>query len=182
MSILGLFSSPDKVIEKGFDLAGRATGIIDKIWHTDQEKAEDAIERTKLNIRISEGVLKFVETTQDESSIRSKTRRVLAWSIIGLSAFLTLYFVFISTLVVLWTSKATQLESLADNIILALKYWSYGTGAVITFYFGYYAASNVIGKWNEGKKNDNPKPKKKKKKKKSNIDDEDSDDDEDVIL
>lgn len=145
------FTKSDKAVEAGLDLVKRGADGIDALWYTDEEKAEASFERMKLKVKMGDAVHKFVEMTQNENSTRSVTRRAIAWAVVGLNILLTVYYVFVSTLAVIWTSRTEQLVWLADRVIEALKYWGTATATIVVFYFGYYAASNVIGKWNEGK-------------------------------
>ena len=146
-----LFSNSDKAVSTGLDLASRAADGIDAIFYTDEEKAATSIERMKLKLKVADGVRKFVETTQSENSMRSVTRRIIAWVVIGLNVLLTAYYVIVCTAAVLWTSKAEKMTWLANRILDALEYWGAATVAIVTFYFGYYAISNVVGKWRETK-------------------------------
>ena len=151
MSWLSIFTKSDKAIDTGLDLVSRGADAVDALFYTDEEKAATSVERLKLKIKMGEGVHKFVEMTQNENSTRSVTRRAIAWAVIGLNILLTIYYVFVSSLAVVWLSRSEQLVWLADRVILALKYWGTATATIVVFYFGYYAASNVIGKWNETK-------------------------------
>lgn len=150
MGLFDFFKTSDKAVNTGLDLVKRGADGIDAIFYTDEEKAATAIDRTKLKLKAGEQVIEFVKMTNNENSTRSVTRRLIAWAVIGLNIFLTLYYVFISTLAVIWTSRNEQLVWLADRIIEALKYWGTATATIVVFYFGYYAVSNVVGKWREG--------------------------------
>jgi len=73
MGIFSFLKSNKKTVDKVVD--GAISGI-DKIFYTNEERAEA---RRKL----AEGVQGFVETTLDENTARSKTRRVIAIMIMG---------------------------------------------------------------------------------------------------
>jgi cytochrome b subunit of formate dehydrogenase len=73
MGIFSFLKSNKKTVDKVVD--GAISGI-DKIFYTNEERAEA---RRKL----AEGVQDFVETTLDENTARSKTRRVIAIMIMG---------------------------------------------------------------------------------------------------
>jgi hypothetical protein len=155
---MGIFSSSDKAVEGGIDIVKKGMDGFDDLFYTEQEKAATSIARTKLKLKAGEGVLRFVEMTHGENSKRSITRRYMAWLIVGSNILLTFYYIFVCTVAVFWTTYNKQLVWLADRIIMALKYWGTATATVVAFYFGYYAVSNVVEKWNSHKTPPVPEP------------------------
>lgn len=155
---IGLFTGSSTAVDSGLEIVKKGMDGVDSFFYTDQEKAQTSLERAKLKLKAHEGFIKFMQLAQGENTKRSITRRIIAWAIIGLNIFLTLYYVFICSLAVIWTSRNEQLVWLAARIIEALKYWGTATAAVVTFYFGYYAVSNVVEKWNAHKVPPPPEP------------------------
>lgn len=80
MGIFSFLKSNKKTVDKVVD--GAISGI-DKIFYTNEEKAEA---RRKL----ADGVQEFVQTTLNENTVRSKTRRVIAIMIMGVFLLLIL--------------------------------------------------------------------------------------------
>jgi len=117
----GLFSS-DRTIEKAVNLADdsvRGVGNwIDNMQFTEQEKSQ-------ANQRLLDFRLNVLEQTADESSVRSISRRILAWMITG--TFLTL--ILLSALgAILGLAWAESVFKIAQSIYEAFL-------AVISFYF-----------------------------------------------
>jgi len=73
MSMLSWFTGGGKQVEKVTDAVING---MDAVFYTDEEKAEDSKARREL-------WFKFMELSRDESSIKSVTRRVLSFLIIG---------------------------------------------------------------------------------------------------
>ena len=87
MGIWGWITGAQQV-DKAMDIAKEAsTGIIagiDAAWFTPKEKSRAAFEITQASIQM-------VVATQGEATVRSITRRVLAWMIMGSFLFLLLF-------------------------------------------------------------------------------------------
>jgi len=121
------------VFDKDGGLLAKAGGFINDLHYSDVEKARDAF-------KIGEAVTKFVETTLQESTERSKTRRVIA----------TLW-IKVQLALVLMTAICIPFKE-----ELAIKYFElatcnvmlWGTGSIICFFFGAY----VWGTYVKGKK------------------------------
>ncbi len=126
-SILGSGNTVETVAEKAAD--GLYNGI-DKLVYTDEEKAEAFAEARKT-------YLEFVKVAYDQNSIRSVTRRWLAWSIIGwilINAQVAIVFQILG--------KADVVKGMLD-IANALNIgWAFIT--ILVFYFGVHTLRAVI--------------------------------------
>ena len=86
---MGLFGfiSGITASEKALGIADKATtGLIsgvDKLFYTDEEKADSAIQRAQIAKELSATHLKLMEATASENTARSITRRALAIMIMG---------------------------------------------------------------------------------------------------
>jgi hypothetical protein len=101
---------------------------IDKIWYTDEEKADYAF-------KVSEMVLQRAKLALDESSLRSMTRRIISVSVVFIAEFLTV------VLVVLYLTKRS--ESMINGIWEILKFWATPLAIVLAFYLGYYGLAAI---------------------------------------
>jgi len=129
-----LFSS-DKTVRKAVNLVDdsvRGVGNwIDELSFTEQEKAQ-------ANQKLLDFRLKVLDKTADESSVRSISRRILAWAIVGV--FLTL--IMLSAIgTILGLSWAKGVFMIAKSIYEAFL-------AVISFYF----VSHIGNSWIEKSK------------------------------
>lgn len=124
-----LFSAP-KIVETGCEVVKTGVGMLDEAFYTDQERAMDSIEVSKL-------ALERVKLALNESSIRSITRRFLSFAIIGQAMFLTT----VSGVLYLM-GKVKDAAFILD----LLKFWSVPLSAVVIFYFGYYGVQQIIKK------------------------------------
>ncbi len=117
-------------IDKAMDIAVKGTdGLIaglDMAWFTDEERAIAALE-------ITQAAVQMVLATQGESTVRSITRRVLAWMIMTTFLFLLLF----GTLIYKWDPEwsAYCLNSAKALTFLATP--------VSIFYFGYYGIKQI---------------------------------------
>jgi hypothetical protein len=89
--IMGLLKKSPKAIDTGLDLITRGSKQVGQMIYTEQERAEKGIEATKLNLEGAKLHLEFVKQSLNESSVRSYTRRVMAWTLVGLGVFLTVW-------------------------------------------------------------------------------------------
>lgn len=131
MSILSKFFGTPKLVDTAADAVKTGVGMLDNAFYTDQEKAADAHKMVETWIKIQ-------ETTASENSIRSITRRVLAWIIMG--AFISL---------VIFACGAWKIDpAWADYIKQMLVDTSLGYLALIVgfFYFGSYAVGQYVKK------------------------------------
>ncbi len=129
---MGIFAwlSGMKQADKAMDIAKEAsTGIIagiDAAWFTPEEKSRAAFE-------ITQAAIQMVVATQGEATVRSITRRVLAWMIMGTFLFLlmfgTLVYKFDATWAAYCLSSAKALTFLATPVGI--------------FYFGYYGIKQL---------------------------------------
>jgi len=116
--------------DKAMDIAKEgATNLfagVDMVWFTPEEKSIAAL-------KITESVIRMVEATKGESTVRSITRRVLAWMIMGTFLFLLLF----GTLVYKWDAGWS---AYCLNSAKALTFLATPVGI---FYFGYYGIKQL---------------------------------------
>lgn len=142
--MIGLLYSGVKAILSGSgSKGGQASEIvksginaIDAMVFTDQEKAGNALEIGKQKLRWGDLALKSVEVAQGESTMRSMSRRYLAWGVFSLGAFLTLYSLFMRTLAVFWIKYSEELKEVALHSLKLLQIWWPIILAAGVFYFG----------------------------------------------
>lgn len=119
------FFTPDKaldVVKKGEELA-------DQAFFTEQEKEGVRLEYAKI-------YLDTIKTTANESTDRARTRRSLAWWIMGE------FLVFLALAVMVWPFS----NDYAAYILSVAAVMSALVSGVGIFYFGYYGASQTISK------------------------------------
>lgn len=114
-----------RTAEKAMEVADKATtGLIegiDALIFTDEE-------RSRANFDITQAAITMIVATQGETTVRSITRRVLAWLIMGSFLFLLLFGAMIYKVDPAWSAHC--LASAKALIFLATP--------VGIFYFGYY--------------------------------------------
>ena len=124
MGILSALFGGSEAAKKTLDLASdsiRGIGTwIDERKLTDEEKVKYAAEATKAH-------LELIKATANENSVRSITRRYLAWAIVG-----TCLFAFLLS-VALWLAGKP-----VDGIVKLVEAFRLGWAftAVVVFYFG----------------------------------------------
>jgi hypothetical protein len=128
------FAATPKLASNVADLIPTAANGIDKLFYTDQEKAEAGKEAFEL-------WLKLQESTANESSVRGITRRILAFMFCG--AFIT-SFMFVLVALPLNPQYAKEVVSTVDTFGLP---WIVGT--VVVFYFGPYMVGRMFNKKGE---------------------------------
>jgi hypothetical protein len=131
MGLLSTIFGTPKIVDTVADTVKSGVGMLDNAFYTDQEKAADGQ-------KIMELWLKIQETTAGENSIRSVTRRILAWTIMGA------YVVIVLGACIVWkfdSAWATYILSLLTDTNL-----SYLALIVGFFYFGSYAVGQYIKK------------------------------------
>jgi len=122
----------DKAMDTINNVTDHVASGLDKLFFTDQEKAQISIETAQLH-------LKFIELTLNESSIRSITRRVLAWAIMT---------VFLSLLVI--SAGVWKFDAEWARFIFNCASQTYELVLLVAFfYFGYFAVSSVVKKAKE---------------------------------
>jgi hypothetical protein len=131
---------PKTVVEEA------TTGIIagiDKIWYTDEERADNKTEVFKLKTRAIEAHTKFVENTASENSARSIARREIAQKIIDV--WLTM--MILNTIVYLFD------EAKGKKMYEVVEVYGLPTAVlmVLGFYFSLYALDKVTGAWGKKK-------------------------------
>jgi len=80
MGILSRLFGGKKAVEEGLKLAGDSVRGIGK-WIDEQQLTDQ--ERIELTQKAAAMMMEMVKATQDENSVRSITRRALAWAIMG---------------------------------------------------------------------------------------------------
>ncbi len=128
MGFFSFLKTSEKALDAGTNIINGAVKGIDALFFTAEEKSEASREAIRLWIETQRVI-------RDEGSARSITRRYLAVMIIGFSLLLGLAACIIYPLNALW----------AAYILGVLKQFSFATGAVIVFYFGYYGYKQIVG-------------------------------------
>jgi hypothetical protein len=125
-----LFGTP-KIVDTVADTVKSGVGMLDNAFYTDQEKAADAGKMMDLWLEIQ-------KTTASEYSIRSITRRVLAWIIMGA------YVLIVLAACALWKLDAAWAQYILN--LLTETNLSYLALIVGFFYFGSYAIGQYMRK------------------------------------
>ena len=85
---------------------------------------------------VTKTAIEMVKVTRDENSIRSYTRRMLAWAIMGNFCFLITLGALIWKYDLGWAKHILACAGLLSNLALAVG----------IFYFGYYGVQSIVGK------------------------------------
>lgn len=123
-NLFGTSKTLDKTLELG------AKGIyngLDKLFYTEEEKADRVENAGKL-------FMKYAEKTMDENSIRSVTRRWLAFIVV----FPTMFTFFLGSFIVAFSEQTLQAGQTSSGEVLlnaAIRMMPYAAG-VLVFYFG----------------------------------------------
>ena len=138
-----LYNGVKAILSGGGSGGGQASSIvrsginaIDAMVFTDQEKAGNALEIGKQKLQWGALALRSVEVAQGESTMRSLSRRYLAWGVFSLGGFLTLYSLFFKTIAAIWDSRSVALVVIADHALELLVIWWPIILAAGVFYFG----------------------------------------------
>lgn len=128
--------------DKTLDLANKAadglTNGLDKIWYTEEEKAETALKRLDVGVKFADLHLKLVEATANESTTRSITRRIVAIFIMIMTCVMMLS---IAVSYYFSVDYAKFLLLLSDKFWMGASFFS-----VVVFFFGNHFVSGAIGK------------------------------------
>ncbi|MHA1224090.1 MAG: hypothetical protein ACTSP3_12740 [Candidatus Heimdallarchaeaceae archaeon] len=119
------------IFDKDSGLLAKAGGFLNDLHYSDVEKAKD-------HFKIGQAVTEHVKATLGESTIKSKTRRSLAilWIKVQLAMLLM-----VAIILPFKQELAKDYFNLATcNVML------WGTGSVITFFFGGYVWGTYIKK------------------------------------
>ena len=134
-----LYNGVKAILSSSGSKGGQASEIvksginaIDAMVFTDQEKAGNALEIGKQKLQWGALALKSVEVAQGESTMRSMSRRYLAWGVFSLGGFLTLYSLFMKTLAVWWPVY----KEVSEHALKLLQVWWPIILAAGVFYFG----------------------------------------------
>lgn len=131
MGFLSAILGAPKVVDTVADTVKSGMGMLDNAFYTDQEKAVDAG-------KIMETWLKIQGATASENSIRSITRRILAWLIMGVFLFLVV------SACVIWRFSpewAMYIKSIIVDVQIG-----YLAMIVGFFYFGAYSVGQYMKK------------------------------------
>ena len=140
-----LFAAPkavEKVAEMGETIVKGAVSGLDKIFFTDEERAEAHAEASKI-------VLGFWDRIAKENTEQSRARRALA--MMSFKAFFALIFmaVLCKALAIPFAAQAVQLNELATFILGCIKLFSFIISAITVIYFGPHQVSKI---WTSKKK------------------------------
>lgn len=128
--------------DKTLDLANKAadglTNGLDKIWYTEEEKAETALKRLDVGVKFADLHLKLVEATANESTTRSITRRIVAIFIMIMTCIMMLA---VAVAYKFDADYAKFLLLLSDKFWLGASFFS-----VVVFFFGNHVIGGMITK------------------------------------
>jgi len=130
MGILSSIFGTPKVIDTVAETVKSGVGMLDNAFYTEQEKAAN-------NAKMMDLWLEIQKTTASENSIRSITRRYLAWVVMGT------YVLIVLMACVVWKSDPAWAEYILS--LLTKTNLSYLALIVGFFYFGSYAIGQYIG-------------------------------------
>lgn len=131
MGFLTAFLGAPKVVDTVADTVKGGMGMLEKAFYTEQEKAENAG-------KVMNTWLEIQKATAQENSIRSITRRILAWLVMGLFLFLVL------TACVIWKFDAGWSDYILS--VISETKLSYLAMIVGFFYFGSYGIGSLLRK------------------------------------
>lgn len=126
---MGWFDKSDKLIAIGEKVTGGIMTGIDKAWFTDQEKAQISVDVIKMHSE-------FVSNTLAESSIRSITRRGVAFGIIGLFSISFIVCLVLAIMGSIKLDNALRVVTAFDMPMLALM--------VAGFFFGSHLVRGAV--------------------------------------
>lgn len=130
MGLLSIFGSV-KAVNTVADTVKAGVTMFDEAFYTNQEKAANAG-------KMVDAWLETQKITAQENSIRSITRRILAWSVMGLFLFLVLF------ACVIWKFDPAWALYIKHTIVeTQLMYLAMIVGF---FYFGYYGVTSIMKK------------------------------------
>ena len=127
MGFLDWFKTSSKAVDMADKVVDGAIAGIDKLFFTDEEKADMSQKAFELWIELQRAIA-------GESSIRSITRRILAILIMGSFLLMLLAAAFIWIFNPLWSKFILEVAGNLSNLVLAIG----------IFYFGYYAVGGVV--------------------------------------
>ena len=136
MGFFDIFRTSTKAVDTAVGLVDAAKDGIDKLFYTDEEKAEQGG-------KFYENWLKMLTLMIDTESIRSITRRYLAVSVIGV----WLYLVVLGTAVFVF--GGSEAEKPAEFIFRVAKSMDWQVIAIIGFYFGPEMISRLLSNINK---------------------------------
>lgn len=120
-----------KIVSTVADTVKSGVGMLDNAFYTDQEKAANSLKMTDIWLKIQKAIA-------DENSIRSITRRILAWGI--LVNFLIIIDIGVYLVVAGNTDKVNALKAFIIDTKVGWMALS-----VVIFYFGYYGIQAIRG-------------------------------------
>lgn len=129
----------DTVADNATTIVKSTCAGLDKIWYTDEEKADTALKFAGIDVEVKKQAsmlfLEHQKIVASESTTRSITRRILAVMVMTTELGL-----------LLGAAVAWKFDPIWAKFLLELAgTLSYGFMAIIIFYFGYYSVTNIIG-------------------------------------
>ena len=129
--VIGAPKITTDIFDKDGGLLAKAGGFLNDLHYSAAEKAQDVF-------KIGQSITKFVDTTLSESTERSKTRRQLA--VLWIKVQLALILLVAIVLPFKQELAADYFKLATCNVML------WGTGSIITFFFGGYVWGTYIKK------------------------------------
>ena len=127
---LGRILGGDRALDSADNMIDKVASGLDKLHFSEQEK-------TEYSIKAGDQYLEYMKTQTDQNSVRSRTRRVLA---------VALVLNFLGLLNASAVAYCLNKLELAKHLLTTAGTLSSLVLLVCTFYFGYYAISNVVKK------------------------------------
>ena len=142
MGILDIFSTSEKAVETASDAVKAGMAGIDKLFFTEEEKADYAQKRGEIVYKFAELGLKKTEQTMNESSAQTLSRRYMAWFIVFNAGAMSWVYIFAEMLSDVATDRWFKLSTATFKM---LDYWEYALTAVVMFYFLAHAGRAMMG-------------------------------------
>ena len=134
MGFFDIFTTSKAAVDTAKNIVDGTISGIDKLFYTDEEKADNLAERIALHQKGFALWLEAQKALIGESSLRSITRRVLAVMIIGVFLLLLVGAAGVYLVNPEWSAFILTCARALNTLVVAVG----------VFYFGYYAVSGVV--------------------------------------
>ena len=128
MGLLSFLETSDKAVEVVDNVVDNAAKGIDALWFTTEEKSKASLDVMELWVKMTANIA-------NESSVRSLTRRYLAFAFCGIFILLLL------GMTIIWPWNPTY----SNYLLSVLGEIKWIITAIVIFYFGYFGVKEVLG-------------------------------------
>jgi hypothetical protein len=135
-----LRTDPNKVLDIAEKGVSSVISGIDKMFYTDEEKANTFDKRLEMSERLAQAHIDMIKATASENSIRSITRRIATFFILGLFSFS----------LVLSAIGWMVNDEWAKFVMSALL--SISTNPLMLMVAGFFYGSHMVNTFTQGKK------------------------------